>query len=109
MQSGQYSGLAIISNANNYTRPDLLGTTRTRYNALPSQAKTDLQAFRDVYLRYQPPRLAARLQARVYDSYLRTQGVTAGVADYGRVIDLLVAARRSGLLSFDGRAFLVKP
>ncbi len=82
---------------------------RARYNALPEQAKVDLQAFRNVYIRHRPPQLAAHVQTWVYDSYLRTQGVEAGVADYDRVTDLLVAARRTGLLSFDGQAFSLKP
>lgn len=81
---------------------------RVRFAALPKQAKDDLQAFYDTYARFRPPQLAAYLQTRVYDSYLKTQGVEVGIADYDRVTDLLVAARRSGLLEFDGQAFSLR-
>lgn len=81
---------------------------RVRFAALPEQAKDDLQAFFDVYAHFQPPQFAAYLQTRVYDSYLKTQGVGVGIADYDRVLDLLVATRRSGLLEFDGQAFSLR-
>ena len=35
----------------------------------------------------------------MYDSYLRTQGVSAGIKDYGRVANYLASAQRSGLLA----------
>ena len=82
---------------------------RVRFAALPEQAKDDLRAFSDAYTRFRPPQIAAYVQTKLYDSYLKTQGVGVGVADYDRVVDLLVAARRSGLLSFDGQSFTVKP
>jgi len=73
------------------------GTFRRLYETLPEGAKEDLEALRTVYARYRPPQFAATVQTLFYDTYLRTQGVGAGVADYDRVTDLLVAARRDGL------------
>ncbi|MDQ3458276.1 MAG: DUF3810 domain-containing protein [Deinococcota bacterium] len=63
---------------------------------LPEAARRDLEAARAVRLRYRNAGLQ-RLQGALYDSYLRAQGVSAGVADYGRVVELLLAAERRGL------------
>jgi hypothetical protein len=37
-----------------------------------------------------------RVGWRVYDSYLRSQGVEEGVRSYSRVVELIVRARRQG-------------
>ena len=39
--------------------------------------------------------LVERVGWRVYDSYLRSQGVEEGVRSYSRVIELIVRARRA--------------
>ena len=52
---------------------------------------------REVAVRYYKPALARPLSS-LYDRYLRSQGVEAGVKDYDRVVTLLVYARRRGLL-----------
>jgi hypothetical protein len=75
---------------------------RELYTALPEVAREDIAALRAVYHRFFPPRPAAWVQTLFYDTYLRSQGVGAGVADYDRATDLLVGAQRSGLLRFDG-------
>lgn len=74
---------------------------RELYAALPAVAREDIAALRAVYDRFLPPRPAAWLQTLFYDTYLRSQGVGAGVADYDRATELLVGAQRSGLLRFD--------
>ena len=67
------------------------------YDSLPEEAKRDLAEMREVSLRYYRPALARPLSS-LYDRYLRSQGVEAGVKDYDRVVTLLVYARRRGLL-----------
>ena len=40
--------------------------------------------------------LVEKVGWRVYDSYLRSQGVDDGVRSYSRVVELIVRARRPG-------------
>lgn len=54
----------------------------------------DLRALVAWAERYRGP--AERLSARVNDAYLRSQGQPEGVESYGRVVDLLLAERRTG-------------
>lgn len=77
------------------------GVRRELLAALPEAAQRDLAETRAVRLRYRAPALQ-RLQTTLYDGYLRSQGVSAGVADYGRVVTLLLAAERRGLGILDG-------
>jgi hypothetical protein len=60
--------------------------------ALAAGPRDDLAAI----ARRQAARVAVveRVGWRVYDSYLRSQGVAEGVASYSRVIELIVRARR---------------
>ena len=71
------------------------------YKALPARAQADITAYSLAYRRYSAPNLVTLLQARFYDTYLRTQGVGAGIADYDRALTLLLAAKRDGRLSFN--------
>ncbi len=82
-------------------------TYRDLYADLPERAREDIGALRAVYARYRPPSVAAWVQTLFYDTYLRSQGVGAGVADYDRATDLLVAARRAEMLEFSEAAFEV--
>jgi hypothetical protein len=50
--------------------------------AMPAVAHADRLALADAVTRHRDP-LTAVAVTRVYDTYLRTQGVAAGVADYG--------------------------
>lgn len=68
------------------------------YEQLPNRAKRDLVAMAEPFERYRPPRFIAELQRRSYDRYLKIQGVEAGVADYSRIVNLLIAAQQKGLL-----------
>ena len=70
------------------------------FNSLPAKAKTDITAFSRAYTLHLAPNLVTLLQTRFYDSYLRTQRVGAGIADYDRAVVLLLAAQRKGLFTF---------
>ena len=70
----------------------------TAYDLLPQVAIDDLAKRQAVRLKYRPPKPVKRVQTKVYDSYLRTQGVSAGIQDYGRVANYLASAQRGGLL-----------
>ena len=71
------------------------------FKTLPAKAQADITAYSLAYRRYSAPNLVTLLQARFYDSYLRTQRVGAGIADYDRALTLLLAAKRDGRLSFE--------
>jgi hypothetical protein len=68
----------------------------TLYEQLPEQAKADLEAMRETVRRYQVPNWFEQVQTRVYDSYLKSQGVEAGIRDYGRMVNWLVEAHAVG-------------
>lgn len=70
------------------------------FNGLPARAKTDITAYSRAYSRHLAPDFVTPLQTYFYDRYLRTQRVGAGIADYDRVVVLLLAAQRDGLLTF---------
>ncbi len=58
---------------------------------LPDAAHADQEALRDAVRRWRRP-LVARAVTTVYDAYLRSQGVSAGVADYAAAGALIAAA-----------------
>ncbi|UCH27869.1 MAG: DUF3810 family protein [Trueperaceae bacterium] len=58
-------------------------------SALPERGRQDLVAMHEATERYYRKNLARPLN-RLYDRYLRSQGVEDGVQDYGRVVTLLV-------------------
>lgn len=64
---------------------------------LPDVARADIEAAHSAARRYHRPAFSA-LQRRVYDAYLRSQGVDEGIRDYSRAVELLVRARRAGWL-----------
>ncbi|MEM6428914.1 MAG: DUF3810 family protein [Deinococcota bacterium] len=72
---------------------------RELYEQLPAQALTDMDERRAISTRYRMPRWFERTQVRVYDSYLRSQGVEAGVADYGRMVNWLAQAHARDMLT----------
>ena len=74
------------------------GEQRRLYGELPSVAQGDLEAVQSALARYQLPQVLTDLQRRTYDRYLKAQGVEAGVADYSRTTQLLIAAQRQGIL-----------
>lgn len=73
---------------------------RAVFDTLPPRPQADIAALSESYRRHRAPQLLAVVQTRVYDRYLRTQRVAAGVADYDRVTLLLLAATRDGVLTF---------
>jgi hypothetical protein len=64
---------------------------------LPQRARSDLAEARARAARYLRPSLKARITA-IYDTLLRRQGVSGGVASYGLVPRSAALARRHGLL-----------
>ncbi len=84
-----------------------------RYRAivetLPERFTQDTGALSLAYERFRAPDLIGRAQARFYDGYLRSQGVAAGVGDYGRAITLLLASTRDGVLEFGEEVALHVP
>ena len=67
-------------------------------NQLPEQARTDLEAMLEPYRTYQMPAWVKDVQRSFYNSYLQSQGVEAGIQDYSRTVDLIIAAQKQGLL-----------
>ncbi|MEJ2665524.1 MAG: DUF3810 family protein [Deinococcales bacterium] len=59
--------------------------------ALPPRARGDLQALDSAVARYRLPWLQRATDA-AYGTYLRSRGVSGGMADYGRAITLVVQA-----------------
>lgn len=86
------------------------GRYQALFESLPAETQADIAAFGDAYRRYRAPRLVTQVQTQVYDGYLKSQQVAAGIADYDRVVALLLAASRDGVLTFAGdRATLTLP
>lgn len=78
-------------------------------NYLPERYTRDLEALRAAYERFRAPEPLARLQTGFYHGYLRSQRVDEGVADYGRAITLLMAAKRDDVLEFNWEEVLLHP
>lgn len=105
--SVRYStALSLFQRSLQNLTPERTGPT---YEDLPARAKRDLEALRQAYTRYAPPPAITAAERRIYDSYLKTQGVGAGVADYDRVSVLLMAAQRDGIIEFDWEETLLHP
>lgn len=64
---------------------------------LPDSSQEDLKEMLAPFQTYQMPRWIQDMQQRSYNSYLKSQGVEAGIKDYSRTIDLLVQAQKQGL------------
>lgn len=68
---------------------------RRLYDALPARAQDDLRAASRAAARFRVAWLE-RVATSSYGTYLRSRGVTAGMADYGRAITLVVQALAHG-------------
>lgn len=64
--------------------------------ALPQRARNDLRAAREASARYRLPWLE-RAASAAYGTYLKSRGVSAGMADYGRATTLVVQALTHGV------------
>jgi hypothetical protein len=74
---------------------DLSDATRKRLvGKLPARVLEDFKLLRNVYAVHQNP-IAAQVSRTVYNRYLESQGVSAGIRDYSRITRLLAAARSS--------------
>jgi Protein of unknown function (DUF3810) len=80
----------ILGDANKKLQTELI-------KKLPQQAKTDYAALRKAQEAHRNPLLASASQT-VYNQYLKSQGVEAGVKDYSRIGRLLAAAQTQGLI-----------
>ncbi len=80
----------ILGDANKKLQTELI-------KKLPPQAKTDYAALRKAREAHQSPILAGVSQV-VYNQYLKSQGVQAGVKDYSRIGRLLASAQTQGLI-----------
>jgi hypothetical protein len=92
----RYSGALLMSL---HAMGALLRADRSAHTALAARrsegVRRDMEALHEWSRRAEgPPRRAAR---RLNDAYLRSQGDADGVRSYGRVVDLLLAERRSRL------------
>lgn len=65
--------------------------------SLPQKAREDLQAMYEPFRRYRLPAWIQNLQGSLYNQYLTSQGVEAGIQDYSRTTTLILAAQRKGL------------
>lgn len=78
---------------------DLSSELKTVLDArLPAIAKSDWNETYNAYLKYQAPNWLRQRNQDIYDSYLQSQGVEAGIQDYGRSTELLLQAMKKGLL-----------
>lgn len=76
-------------------------TTYTqRLQSLPKIARDDLDATLVPFRQHRLPAWVRSIQRGLYDRYLTSQGVSAGVGDYSRTTSLLIAAQRQRLLIF---------
>ncbi len=73
------------------TDPEVAQELETRVAGLPVAVSRASEAARSASERYAWP-TTRRLAATTYDAYLRSQGVDAGLADYGRASVLVTAA-----------------
>ncbi|MEZ4608594.1 MAG: DUF3810 family protein [Deinococcales bacterium] len=75
---------------------------REKYLAeLPSIAKDDWNALIAISQKYAAPPWLASTQRQLYDGYLRSQGVSNGIANYSDSLKLLVAAKRQNWLDLE--------
>lgn len=77
--------------ASRYRRQAKEEDYQTFWDALPAEIALDLAEIRKAMDRY--PDLIPRLQYRVYDAYLKSQGIKEGMLNYDRVVMLANAWR----------------
>ncbi|MCX8065168.1 MAG: DUF3810 domain-containing protein [Candidatus Hydrogenedentes bacterium] len=76
----------------------LPATERDRYlSMLPERAKEDLKREKEITEKYRITWLS-NLSWKVYDKYLKSQGVKEGIKDYGRAVNLISAGIKKGLI-----------
>jgi hypothetical protein len=86
----QYSGLLLAAiHAMNALYDNDRALYRQLYALYSDGVKRDLKAQTDFWRQYEGP--VERASTRINDTYLKSQGQKAGVASYGRMVDLLLA------------------
>lgn len=76
----------------------------TYLSRLPERAKEDLRREKEVVEKYRISWLS-NISWKVYDKYLKSQGVKEGIKDYGRAINLIVAGINKGLIPINNANF----
>jgi hypothetical protein len=71
------------------------------FDSLPDPARRDMSEMDAVAARYRVAPLA-NVQTRIYESYLRSQGLQHGMKEYSFIVRLLVAAERKGIVKLPG-------
>ena len=71
---------------------------KAAWEALPPRARADYEAGREIAARYRIKiELFQRVGYRVYDTYLKSQGINEGMANYSAGLRLFAGAWRNGL------------
>ena len=71
------------------------------YDSLPEQAKRDYRASNRYWKQFETK--VAEVSTSLNDHYLKANAQSDGVQSYGRMVDLLLAERRSGCLLYTSR------
>lgn len=92
----RYSGLMgyfrYVAGAYRYNFPEDYQRFRDQ---LPAEIQDDLNQINASLLKY--PDIFPKLRDRIYDNYLKMQGIHEGIASYDRIIDMVREARRKGI------------
>jgi Protein of unknown function (DUF3810) len=85
-----YARYAVALNSFSSVYAELPVTTRASLDRLiPTRARADYRAYSAALKRYELPDAITRLTQGAYNGYLQSQGVSAGIRDYSRVVTLL--------------------
>lgn len=95
----RYAAALRLWTAANWQLPR--NSAQANFGRLPAAVKADYEARLEPYRRFQVPTAVRDVQRGLYDRYLKSQGVTSGVQDYSRTVDLLIQAQRQGWVLAD--------
>jgi Protein of unknown function (DUF3810) len=85
-----YARYAVALNTYATVRAELPAPSRARFDArLPVQARADYRDYTLALDRHKLPDFVINASRIVYDGYLQSQGVDAGIRDYSRAVQLL--------------------
>jgi hypothetical protein len=85
-----YARYAVALGAYTTVRAELPAITRASLDArLPVRARTDYRDYTAALERHKLPDFVVNTSRTVYDGYLQSQGVEAGIKDYSRAVQLL--------------------
>ncbi len=88
--SDPYARYAVALNSFSSVYAELPSALKTNLSAeLPARARADYCEYNAALKRYELPDTITRLTQGAYNGYLQSQGVSAGIRDYSRVVTLL--------------------